>query len=197
MHTDTWQDMKMHTEEIDQHDTEPESRNGDTYITKHTGNLIQNTILILSGIQAQYNGNEKTKQHAGSHEDHGCGKPLQHLCQDRTVIHQGISEIPVKDPSQPQKVLLIERLCKSQAFSQILDIFFTHIWFHISQNRISGRCFCQCKTENRDNKQCQNTLYQSVYDLLQNVPPLFSPKTGNRLAQKTRQPLSVSGIHPL
>lgn len=64
----------MHTEEIDQHDTEPESRNGDTYITKHTGNLIQNTILILSGIQAQYNGNEKTKQHAGSHEDHGCGE---------------------------------------------------------------------------------------------------------------------------
>ena len=67
MHTDTWQDMEMHTEEIDQHDTEPESRNGDAYITEHAGDLIQNTIFILSGIQAQYNGNEKTKQHAGSH----------------------------------------------------------------------------------------------------------------------------------
>ena len=67
MHTDTWQDMEMHTEEIDQHDTEPERRNGDTYITEHAGDLIQNTIFILSGIQTQYNGNEKTKQHAGSH----------------------------------------------------------------------------------------------------------------------------------
>ena len=48
MHTDTWQDMEMHTEEIDQHDTEPERRNGDTYITEHAGDLIQNTIFILS-----------------------------------------------------------------------------------------------------------------------------------------------------
>ena len=47
MHTDTWQDMEMHTEEIDQHDTEPERRNGDTYKTEHAGDLIQNTIFIF------------------------------------------------------------------------------------------------------------------------------------------------------
>ena len=68
-------------------------------------------------------------------------------------------------------VALVSRECKEVGLAVYLD-------------RISGRCFCQCKAENRDNKQCQNTLYQTVYDLLQNVPPLFSPKTGNRLAQK-------------
>ena len=106
----------MYTEQVDQHDTEPESRDGNSHIAEKAGDFIQNSVFILTGIQSQHNGNEKSQQHAGSHQDHCCRKTFQHLCQYRTIIHQGISEIPVKNPSQPQKILFIKRLGKTQAF---------------------------------------------------------------------------------
>ena len=117
MHTDAWQNVKMHTEQINQHDSKPESRNGNSHIAEKAGNLIQDSVLVFSGIQSQHNGDEKSQKHTGSHQDHSCRKTFQHLCENRAVIHQGISEIPVKNPSQPQKILFIDRFGKSQAFS--------------------------------------------------------------------------------
>ena len=107
----------MHTEQVDQHDTEPESGDGNSHIAEKTGDFIQNSVFIFAGIQSQHNSNKKSQQHTGSHKDHCRRKTFQHLCQYRTVIHQRIPEISVKNPSQPQEILFIKRLGKTQAFS--------------------------------------------------------------------------------
>lgn len=76
MHTDTWQDMEMNAEKIDQHDSKPESRNRNSHITEKTGDLIQDAVLVFSGIQTKDNGNEKSQKHTGSHQDHSCRKTV-------------------------------------------------------------------------------------------------------------------------
>lgn len=100
--------LELVGEQQDQHQAEPESRDGDAEEGGEGEGIVQLGVLAHRGIDAHGDGDHQGDDGRSAHEADGVEQPLADHDQHRPMLLEGIAEVAAQDALAIARVLRID-----------------------------------------------------------------------------------------
>ena len=146
---DRGQPVQLHREDDDQHHAEPVMRHRDAGDRDRGRDLVDPGIAEIAGDQAEEQSKRKADQGCGDRQRHGVADRAQHLRQHRPAGGDGMAEIAVDRPPQPEPELHRQRTVEAVGDAQLVGQFLRRIGRQYRDQGIAGRDVHQQKAHQR------------------------------------------------